>query len=38
MQSGALEYTPRHPEKSVLYQIVAEHFSAGALGKKITSD
>jgi len=26
MQSAAFEYTPRHPEESVLYQVVAEQL------------
>src|SRR5712691_2875646 len=28
MQSAALEYTPRHPEQSVLYQVVAEQLES----------
>jgi len=26
MQSAPIEYTPRHPEQSVLYQVVAEQL------------
>ena len=26
MQSAAFEYTPRHPEQSVLYHVVAEQL------------